>query len=75
MKTVLELRELENLAALRTWARAHGAQVRYMGTTGDHEEMFGARRGAQLRVCRAPYDPCRVHPVIWRSPLETLPAP
>jgi hypothetical protein len=46
-----------------------------MGTTGDHEEMFGARRGAQLRVCRAPYDPSRVHPVIWRSPLETLPAP
>ncbi|MFL1377870.1 hypothetical protein [Nocardiopsis protaetiae] len=74
MTTVLDLREVPNLPALRAWASAHGATVRYLGPTGDHEEVYGARRGAQMRVCRTPWENTRLHPVMWRSPLETLPA-
>jgi hypothetical protein len=74
MTTVLDLHEVPDLTALRAWASAHGAKVLYLGPTGDHEELYGACRGAQVRVCRTEWEYGRLHPVVWKSPLERLPA-
>ncbi|KOX23887.1 hypothetical protein [Nocardiopsis sp. NRRL B-16309] len=71
-RTVLELRELPDMGALRAWASRHNASISYLGPTLEGEETYGARAGVQLRVCRCPQD--RPHPVEWNSPLEHLPA-
>ncbi|WP_435110692.1 hypothetical protein [Nocardiopsis synnemataformans] len=73
MRTVLELHEVPTMTGLRVWARAHGARVRYLGSTWERQEVYGARKGAQMRVCRTGWDVYRQHPVVWRSPLEHLP--
>jgi hypothetical protein len=72
-RTVFEVREVESREALHAWARAHGVRVRYLGSTWQHEEVYGAQQGTQVRVCRTPWEHHRPHPVVWRSPLEALP--
>lgn len=73
MRTVLDLHEVPTMAGLRAWARAHGVRVRHLGSTWEHQEVYGARKGAQMRVCRTERDVYRPHPGVWRSPLEHLP--
>ncbi|WDZ90804.1 hypothetical protein [Nocardiopsis sp. HUAS JQ3] len=72
-RTVFEVHEVESREALRAWARAHRVRVRYLGSTWQHEEVYGAQKGTQVRVCRTPWEHHRFHPIVWRSPLEALP--
>ncbi|WP_304455981.1 hypothetical protein [Nocardiopsis sp. YSL2] len=73
VRTVVEVHEVADMADLRQWASAHGAKVRYLGPTRDHQELYGARRGPQIRVCRTEWEGARRHPFSWKSPLEHLP--
>jgi hypothetical protein len=73
-RTIFEVHEVADMAELRRWAAAHGARVRYLGSTLNHQELYGAQRGNQLRVCRTEWESLRLHPISWASPLEHLPA-
>ncbi|WP_304452936.1 hypothetical protein [Nocardiopsis sp. YSL2] len=72
VRTVVEVHELPDMKSLRQWASAHHVTVEHLGSTWEKPgEVYGARDGVQVRVCRTSQD--RLPPVSWESPLEHLP--
>ncbi|MFL1427497.1 MULTISPECIES: hypothetical protein [unclassified Nocardiopsis] len=70
---MFEVRETMSRSALGRWAGLFGVPIHHLGSDIEGREVYGARFGPHLRVCRTA--PERLHPVRWTSPLENLPHP
>lgn len=72
-RTVCDIKELPDRAALTVWARARGVRVRYLGPTLEGHPVYGATYGPLTRVAREHRRDPHPRQLVWHSPLEHLP--